>query len=148
MKKISVFEYAKYIKAAESASEFSLYDPAPIFRKDFSVKSPKNARIFVQSPGFARYYINGRDITEDLFISAISDYDKILWYNEYEVTHLLREGENAIAVICGNGFLNESFKSAWFYPDALWRDAPQFCLRLEIDGETALLSDGSWKCDR
>ena len=50
MKKISVFEYAKYIKAAESASAFSLYDPAPIFRRTFSVKSPKKARIFVQSP--------------------------------------------------------------------------------------------------
>ena len=148
MKKISVFEYAKYIKAVECASGFSLYDPAPIFRKEFTVRRCENAKIFVQSPGFARYYINGRDITEDLFISAISDYDKILWYNEYEVTHLLREGENVISVICGNGFLNESFKSAWFYPDALWRDAPQFCMRLEIDGETALISDGSWKCDR
>ena len=122
-------------------------DPAPIFRKEFTVRRCENVKIFVQSPGFARYYINGRDITEDLFISAVSDYNKILWYNEYEVSHLLREGENAISVICGNGFLNESFKSAWFYPDALWRDAPQFCLRLEIDGETALISDGSWKCD-
>ena len=148
MKKISVFEYAKYIKAVECASGFSLYDPAPIFRKEFTVRRCENAKIFVQSPGFARYYINGRDITEDLFISAISDYDKILWYNEYEVTRLLREGENVISVICGNGFLNESFKSAWFYPDAQWRDAPQFILRLEIDGETALVSDGSWKCDR
>ena len=40
MKKISVFENAKYIKAEKCASAFSLYDPAPIFRKDFSVKSP------------------------------------------------------------------------------------------------------------
>ena len=147
MKKISVFEYAKYIKAVECASGFSLYDPAPIFRKEFTVRCCENAKIFVQSPGFARYYINGRDITEDLFISAISDYNKILWYNEYEVTYLLREGENVISVICGNGFFNESFDSAWHYPVAEWRDAPQFCLRLEIDGETALVSDGSWKCD-
>lgn len=147
MKKISVFEYAKYIKAVECASGFSLYDPAPIFRKQFTVRRCENAKIFVQSPGFAKYYINGCDITEDLFISAISDYNKILWYNEYEVTHLLREGENVISVICGNGFFNESFDSAWHYPVAEWRDAPQFCLRLEIDGETALVSDGSWKCD-
>ena len=53
MKKISVFEYAKYIKAAESASGFSLYDPAPIFRKEFTVRRYENAKIFVQSPGFA-----------------------------------------------------------------------------------------------
>ena len=54
MEKISVFENAKYIKAEESAAAFSPYDPAPIFRKEFLVSSPKNARIFVQSPGFAR----------------------------------------------------------------------------------------------
>ena len=147
MKNFSVFGNAKYIKAEECAKNFSLFDPAPLFRKEFTVNSCKNARIFVQSPGFAKYYINGRDITEDLFISALSDYDKILWFNEYDVTHLLLEGKNVISVICGNGFLNESFKSAWFYPDASWRDAPQFCLRLEIDGETALVSDGTWKCD-
>ena len=148
MEKYQCFGNAKYIKAEESAAAFSLYDPAPIFRKEFSVKSLKEARIFVQSPGFARYYINGKDITEDLFISAISDYNKILWYNSYEVTDLLCEGENVISVIAGNGFLNESFISAWHYERAVWKDAPQFCLRLEIDGETALVSDGSWKCDK
>jgi len=147
MKAISVFGNAKYVKATKSASDYSLYDPAPIFRKEFSVGSFEKARIFVQSPGTARYYINGHDVTEDLFISAISDYSKILWYNEYEVTHLLREGKNVLSVICGNGFLNESFKSAWYYSDAIWRDAPQFCLRLEVDGDTLLVSDGSWKCD-
>ncbi len=148
MEKHQCFGNAKYIKAEESAAAFSLYDPAPLFRKEFSVADIKEARIFVQSPGFAKYYINGHDITEDLFISAISDYNKILWYNSYEVTDLLCEGKNVISVIAGNGFFNESFKSAWFYPDAEWRDAPQFCLRLTVNGETVVESDASWKCDR
>ena len=148
MERYQCFGNAKYIKAEESAAEFSLYDPAPIFRKEFVPDKLGKAEIFVQSPGFAKFYINGHDITEDLFISALSDYDKILWYNAYDVTHLLNEGKNVISVIAGNGFFNESFKSAWFYPDAPWRDAPQFCLRLEIDGKTAVVSDGSWKCDK
>ena len=148
MEKIFVFGEAKYIKAEERAAEFSFFDPAPLFRKEFTVESLTDARIFVQSPGFAKYYINGQDITDELFISPISDYDKILWYNSYNVTRLINVGTNVISVIAGNGFLNESFRSAWFYQDALWRDAPQFCLRLEIDGENALVSDGSWKCDR
>ena len=142
----SLFNNAKYIKAKETPSEFSLYDPAPLFRKEFTLSEIKEARIFVQSPGFARYYINGKDITDDLFISAVSDYTKILWYNEYDVTHLLQKGQNVIAVIAGNGFLNESFETNWNYHIAKWRDAPQFILRLCIDGETALVSDGSWKC--
>ena len=148
MEKYQCFGNAKYIKAEEHANDFSLYDPAPCFRKEIVVESCKNAKIFVQSPGFAKYYINGCDITEDIFISALSDYNKILWYNVYDVTHLLKEGKNVISVICGNGFLNESFNSAWYYPTAEWRDAPQFCLSLEIDGETALVSDSSWKCSK
>lgn len=144
----SAFGSARYIKAQNSAPEYSLYDPAPLFRKEFTVDATGDARIFVQSPGFARYYINGRDITDDLFISAVSDYTKLLWYNEYDVTHLLQKGKNVVCVIAGNGFLNESFDSAWHYPDAAWRDAPQFLLHLTVDGKTAVVSDGSWKCSR
>ena len=108
----TAFADAKYIKAQEKPSDFSLFDPAPLFRKEFSADSAKEAKIFVQSPGFARYFINGTDITEDLFISAISNYQKILWYNEYDVTKLIKPGVNTLCVIAGNGFLNESFESA------------------------------------
>ncbi len=143
-----IFGAAKYIKAQEKPSEFSFYDPAPMFRKEFEVDNPREAHVFVQSPGFAKYYINGTDITEDLFISPVSDYNKILWYNEYDVSDLLVKGRNVICVIAGNGFLNESFKSAWDYNTAKWRDAPQFCLLLTVNGEVALISDKSWKCSR
>ena len=144
----SAFGEAKYIKAQEMPSEFSFYDPAPLFRKEFVLEAFTEARIFVQSPGFARYYINGKDITDDLFISAVSDYTKILWYNEYDVTSLLRKGKNVICVIAGNGFFNESFRTAWDFDTALWRDAPQFMLRLSTDEKTALVSDSTWKCSK
>ena len=143
-----MFENAKYIKAQEYPSEFSFYDPAPFFRKEFTLKDISEAHIFVQSPGFARYYINGKDITKDLFISAVSDYTKILWYNEYDVTHLLRKGKNVICVIAGNGYLNESFRTAWDFDTAPWRDAPQFILNLCVDGKSVVVSDKSWKCSQ
>jgi hypothetical protein len=99
------FFNAKYIKAQEAPSAFSLYDPIPLFRKEFELDSEiEMASIFVQSPGFAEYYINGKRITEDVFISAVSDYGKILWYDEYDVTALLRKGKNTVGVIVGNGF--------------------------------------------
>jgi len=145
---MSVFNNAKFIKATEKPSDFSLYDPAPFFRKEFMLERVENARIYVCSPGFAKYYINGRDITDDLFISAISDYTKILWYNEYDVTSLLREGTNTVCVIAGNGFFNEPFRTAWDFDKALWRDSPQFILHLTVGKTTALVSDNSWKCSR
>lgn len=143
------FENAVYIKAQEKPSEFSLYDPIPLFRKEFVVTEEiKSAEIFVQSPGFACYYINGQSITKDIFISPLSNYSKCLWYNTYDVTELLRQGKNTIGVMTGNGFLNEPFDSAWDYQDSPWRDAPQFLLCLKINGEPVLITDDSWKTSR
>ena len=141
-----MFSSAKYIKARAEATAYSEYDPLPIFRRSFCIDSDVNeAKIFVQSPGFAKYYINGQPITEDLFISPTSDYRKILWYNEYEVSKYLNKGENTICVIASNGFLNESFESAWPFYSIEWRDAPQFILSLWVNGENTLISDSSWK---
>ncbi len=143
------FDSAVYIKAQQEPSAFSLYDPLPLFRKEFTLsKKARRARLFLQAPSFARVYLNGRSITEDQFISPISDYRRILWYNVYDVTALLRVGVNVLGVIAGNGFFNESFESGWHYPTAAWRDAPQFLLRLAVDGETAAVSDDSWRVTR
>lgn len=148
-RRAAVFDNAKYIKAREHAAAYSLYDPAPLFRKEINIEGNiGRARIFVQAPGFAEFYINGRSVTEDRFISPISDYRKIRWYNIYDVTTLLRKGKNALCVIAGNGFFNESFESAWHFQRAPWRDEPQILVRLELDGVTVAVSDQSWKCSR
>lgn len=143
------FSNAKYIKAAEKPDAFSFYDPIPRFRKEFTIDGPiEKATIFVQSPGFATYYINGRNITEDIFISAISEYHKILWYNQYDVTAFLKEGKNTLCIIAGNGFFNESFRSAWDYDKAPWRDAPQAMATLYVNGKEHLVTDNSFRADR
>ena len=61
------------------------------------------------------------------------------------MTALLREGKNTLGVIASNGYFNESFKTAWNFQFAAWRDAPQFIACLKINGVEALVSDGSWK---
>ena len=145
----SVFDGAKFIKLDKTASDFSLYDPLPLFRKEIEIKEDiGDAYISVQSPGFAEFYINGKKITDDIFISAISDYNKILWYNTYNVSTLLKKGVNVIAVIAGNGFFNESFETAWDYNIAPWRDAPQFILELSVNGKVTAVSDSSWKVSK
>lgn len=146
---ISAFGNAKYIKSQQSPADFSLYDPAPLFRKVVEIDEDiKEAQIWVQSPGFAEFYINGKRITGDIFISAISDYNKILWYNTYNVTSLLKRGKNVISVIAGNGFFNESLETPWKYNIAPWRDAPQFILKMTVNGNTVAVSDKSWHTSR
>ncbi|MBE6580858.1 MAG: hypothetical protein E7650_04475 [Ruminococcaceae bacterium] len=143
------FYHAKYIKAEPVAAAYSHNDPAPFFRKSFQLSTlPKQATLSVQSPGFVKVYVNGKDITDHLFLSPISDPQKILWYDTYDVTALLQPGENVLGVIAGNGFLNESFRSAWYYEVAPWRDAPQFMLSLSTDGTPVAVSDVTWRVSK
>ncbi len=147
---MNVFGDARYIKAISKPQDYSLHDPLPIFRKEFQVDKSllKTAQIFVQAPGFAEFYINGQCVTEDKFISPLSDYNKILWYNTYDVTELLQDGVNTLGVITSNGYFNEPFETAWNFNTASWRDAPQFMLCLKINGKDAVISDDSWKASR
>ncbi len=148
-KGILEFDGAQYIKADREAPHYSEHDPIPMFRRELVIDEPvEHAEILLQSPGFGKFYINGQSVTDDLFISATSDYDKILWYNTYDVTSLLQQGNNAVCAIASNGFLNESFATAWDFDQALWRDAPQILICLRINGKTALVSDESWRVSR
>ncbi len=145
----NIFGRAKFISSSFYDKAYSLYDPLPVFRREFTLNCEVNkAKIILQSPGFARCFINGKPITDDLFISAVSNYDKILWYNEYEVSSLLTKGKNTISVIASNGFYNEPFRSAWDYEQSTWRGAPKFIMSLKVNGEVVLVSNESWKVSR
>ena len=147
---MSVFGNARYIKSEEGYGKFTRFDPLPYFRREFSVDKSKvaTAELLLQAPAFAEVYINGIPITKDKFISPISDYTKILWYNSYDVSQLLLDGVNTVGVIVGNGFFNETFKTGWKFHLAPWRDAPQFILSLKINGEEALVSNEKWQTTR
>jgi len=141
------FDYGVFIKPdIEFKREFSLNDNAPMFRKKFTQGSFCDAKLRICGLGIAYCWINGKKVTEDLFTAPVSNYCKTLWYNEYDVTNFLQEGENTIAVICGNGWYNESLITDWRFDIAPWRDLPKFIARIETDGKTALVTDSSWKC--
>lgn len=141
------FENASFIKCdIPFYREFKSENPAPMFRKKFVVDNFEKAEIRVCGLGYGYYFINGKKVTEDLFTSPVSDYSKTLWYNEYDVSRLLVSGENTIAVICGNGFYNETIPTNWKFHEAIWRDNPKFILELKIDDKDVILSDNSWKC--
>lgn len=119
---------------------------APMFRRKFTVGRFARAEIAVCALGMGVFYLNGHRITQDLHISPTSDYEKTLWYNCYDVTPLLREGENTLACILGNGWYNESLKTCWEYREAVWRDNPKFALALNVDGEVLVEADENWRC--
>ncbi|MGM9626098.1 MAG: family 78 glycoside hydrolase catalytic domain, partial [Eubacteriales bacterium] len=120
---------------------------APMFRRVFRITEPvTNAFVRVCGLGYAYYFLNGKPISDDLFTAPVSDYRKTLWYQTYDVTDFLRQGENVFAVICGNGWYNEYFRTSWDHNLAPWRDSPKFILELIADGKRILYTDINWKC--
>ncbi len=47
--------------------------------------------------------INGRKVGNDELTPGWSDYRKTVYYDAYDVTALLRAGQNAMGVMLGNG---------------------------------------------
>lgn len=137
----------KFIKTSTDFDpEFTGMVEAPLFRKYFFVDKIEKATLSVCALGYGYFYLNGKKITEDLFTAPVSNYDKLCWVNEYDVTNFLNEGKNVIAVICGCGFFNENFPSHWKNNNAVWRDNPKFALKLTIGNQIVVKSDESFIC--
>ena len=134
------------------SGEFSLSEPAPLFRKSFTVTEKiVSASVKVIALGLGKIFINGKPLTEDLFISPYTNYDKTLLYDEYDVTAIISEGDNLVAAALGNGFYNESLNTDWNFCKAPWRDNPKLCLELTIKTDKKVLvinSDTSWRTTR
>lgn len=140
------FQHVNFIKLNR------YFDPkepgyAPMFRRKFVITEPvESAVLHVCGLGYAYYYLNGQLVSEDLFTAPVSDYRKTLWYTSYDVTQMLKTGENIFAVICGNGWYNENLETSWHHDIAPWRDNPKFILSLEVNGKRCLTTDEHWKC--
>lgn len=121
--------------------------PSPLFRRVFTLKNkPKKATLHMAALGYGYFYLNGQAVTSDLFLAPVADYTKTVWYTSHDVSALLKEGENILAVECGNGWYNEYVKSAWDHNEAPWRDNPKLILSLFADDEEILVSDEQFKC--
>ena len=86
----------------------SYTDPvaAPIFRKSFVANSSDTAKLTIGATGFYDLFLNGEKITDGFLAPYISNPDEIIFYDEYELSGRLADGENVIAVMLGNGFAN------------------------------------------
>lgn len=134
----------------EFRREYSPLNHAPRFRKAFTVSEKLCcATLRCAGLGLGYFYINGKPVSEDKFISPPSNYNKTVWYNEYDVTSLLIKGENVAAAILGNGFYNESFSSLAKVNTASWRDKPKMFFEMTLvyaDGMEIISSDDTWRC--
>ena len=95
---------AKWIEP-DLAEEDNTDNPSPCLRREFELKKEvKKARLYITSHGLYEAYINGEKVTDHLFTPGWTSYNKRLQYQVYDVTKLLKKGENATGVILGDGW--------------------------------------------
>ncbi len=88
--------------AVDTLSRKSIY-----LRRSFTAdKKIVEAVTYVCGLGHYEFTLNGNKIGDGEFTPLISDYDKTVYYNTYDVTSYLKKGENAIGILLGNGFYN------------------------------------------
>lgn len=120
-----------------------------LLRRTFSLsQNPVKATLYCCGLGQAVYRINGKAVTDDVYVTHFTKYDSRVLYNIYDVTPLLSAGENAIGVHLGSWFYNDC-NPHWNRNTAQWRGHPKLLLALHIafaDGSTQVLcSDPQWK---
>ena len=76
---------------------------APFFRKKFTALKTVRAVIVIGAAGFYRLFVNGKDITKGELAPYISNPDGLVYYDHYDVSDYINEGENVVAVLLGNG---------------------------------------------
>ncbi len=126
------------------------YAPAVYLRKEFSAIHPLSYAVAnICGLGLNELYINGKKVSNELLNPAYTDYQKRVFYQSYDVTPYLRNGQNTIGVILGNGWFNLVIPHVLRYYAADYIDTPRLLFQLDIfnaDGtKSSVVSDPTWK---
>ena len=129
--------------------ERSTYDEnAILLRKSITLSKPvSKALVHVCGLGLYELTINGQRVGKKVFNPAKTNYSKTVLYDSYEVSVLLKEGENVLGLMVGNGWFN-SLPKHWNWR-APWYGEKRALLQIHVtdaEGESFMIgSDGSWK---
>lgn len=120
--------------------------PARYLRKTFNVPHSQvsYASLYIVGLGLYEAYVNGHKLGDGVLLQAPTEYFQSVRYDVHDLGKLLRQGDNTIGVILGNGrHTPERMRTM------RWFGYPRLFARLEIvyeDGSRqSICSDASWK---
>ncbi len=119
-----------------------------LLRKEFNiVHNIRKARVYISGLGSYVFYLNGAKVGDDYFRPGWTDYRKRVQYQVYDVTELLRKGDNAAGIMLGNMWWTSGlgWNGSTTYSDGPLRAIMQ--LRVEYtNGKKEIFgTDESWK---
>jgi len=129
---------------------------ARYLRHEFQLnKGIDRARLYISGLGQYQAFFNGQEVAEDeLMKPALSDYTQRVYFNTYDVTSMLTEGDNAVGIILAPGrfttIRHDTNYLEWCgINHAAHYGRPQLLMQLEVfykDGTSDIITSGSgWK---
>lgn len=130
------------------------YDAQPVtmLRKEFRLAAtPQRAILYASALGAYEFRLNGRRVGDHILAPEWTDYHTRVQYQAYDVTSLLRRGDNALGALLGDGW----YAGRLGMSDALFKKLrgvygrkPYLIAQLDIElanGEKlTVTTDGSW----
>lgn len=140
-------------KNPERDEDYFKEDRMPLFRKEFAAgKKITAARLYISGVGYYEAYLNGKRISDHVLDPGFTTYGKQVLYAVYDVTALLKKGNNVAGIMLGSGWWNPlpiKFFGRWDLREYQQTGRP--CVKAEFhviysDGsQETLATDESWQ---
>ncbi len=126
--------------------------PAPFLRRAFVIATPPGARIerarlYVTSAGIHQLHINGAVVGDAVLAPGWTAYRSRLRYDTYDVTGMLREGDNVLGAIVADGWWRGYL--TWTMLRNVYGERLGLLAQLEVtfsDGSVqTMCSDAAWR---
>ena len=122
--------------------------PVPMLRRAFTLNGQvERARAYVTSRGLYELHLNGRRVGDQVFTPGWTSYKKHIQYQTYDVTDLLKSGDNVAAAWLGNGWYRGEIgfnNQRNFYGNKVAL-LVQLDIRYRDGRQEKILTDGNWK---
>lgn len=128
---------ARWIEFPERAEN----QPMPIFARQFTMprnKKVADARLYLSGVGLHHATVNGAELTDEVLAPGNSNYQLSSEYRTYDLTPMVRRGDNTIGVELGNGpaYVRRSVTNP-----AVGRTAPYSWWQSQLKGSSTLTTD-------
>lgn len=138
---------AEFITADTRPEDAALSD-GRLLRKTFQIgKKVKSARAYATAMGLYELFLNGKRVGDQVLAPGWTMYTTRTLYQTYDVTGMLREGDNAVAAQVGAGWckgeIGFEHRRNHYTDKALF--ICQILVTYEDGSQDLIVTDGSWK---
>ncbi|HVM60283.1 MAG TPA: family 78 glycoside hydrolase catalytic domain [Verrucomicrobiae bacterium] len=149
-RRVDAIDWSPYLQPSAAVPKVMhlVLPPAVFLRGTFRSEKPvRHATLYATGLGVFDVHLNGRRVSDDYFNPGWTDYRKRVYYRAYDVTDLVRHGQNVLGAVLADGWY--SGYAGYDQRRDHYGQKPRVRLQLNIeytDGSAAAVATGpDWK---